>query len=246
MYGEVSKGEATPTRRPAPRTKAVPGPPEDPGGGASAAATKMNDSAPNKTVEERLAGVEAKTDLLRQDFNEFKNETRSGFSAVRADMRDMEVRLCKRQDEATATLRAEFKDTTDGLRKEFQDTTDGLRKEFQDTTDGLRKEFQDTTDGLRKEFQNTNENLHQMTLNLRKETHDTTVSLRQEIQDRTESLRKEIHDMTVSLTKEFQKTAERLSTGVAEVRGYVKGLYVAIVPLTIAVLGLMVHLALRG
>jgi len=151
----------------------------------------MNDSAPNKTVEERLAGVEAKTDLLRQDFNEFKNETRSGFSAVRADMRDMEVRLCKRQDEATATLRAEFKDTTDGLRKEFQNTT---------------------------------ERLHQT----------------------TESLRNEIHDTTVSLTREFQKTAERLSTGMAEVRGYVKGLYIAIVPLTIGVLGLMVHLALRG
>ena len=162
----------------------------------------MNDSAPNKTVEERLAGVEAKTDLLRQDLNEFKNETRSGFNAVRADMRDMEVRLCKRQDEATATLRAGLKNTTDGLRKEFQDTTDGLRKEFQ----------------------KTNESLHHT----------------------TESLRKEIRDTTLSLTKEFQKTAERLSTGMAEIRGYLKGLYVAIVPLTIAVLGLMAHLALRG
>lgn len=62
----------------------------------------------------------------------------------------------------------------------------------------------------------------------------------------TESLKKDIHDTTVSLTKEFQKTAERLGTGMVEVRGYLKGLYVAIVPLTIAVLGLMVHLALRG
>ena len=144
----------------------------------------MNDSAPNKTVEERLAGVETKTDLLRQDLSEFRNETRSGFRAVGADMRDLEVRLCKRQDEATATLRAELKDTTVGLREEFQDTTDGLRKEIRDTT--------------------------------------------------------------ISLTKEFQNTTEKLSTGMAELRGYVKGLYVAIVPLTIAVLGLMVHVALRG
>lgn len=173
----------------------------------------MNDSAPNKTVEERLAGVEAKTDLLREDLNEFKDETRSGFDAVRADMRDMEVRLCKRQDEATATLRAELKDTTDGLRKEFRDTTDDLRKEFH----------------------KTNENLHHTAESLRKEISDTSLRLKKEFQDTTDGLR-----------KEFQETAERLGTGIAEVRGYIKGLYVAIVPLTIAVLGLMAQLALRG
>lgn len=181
MYGEVSKGEATATSRHVPQTRAAASPPEGPGSRARAAATtKMTDSASNETVEERLARVETKTDLVRQDLNEFMRETRSGFSAVRADMREVEIRLCKRQDEATATLRAELKDATDGLRKEFQ---------------------------------NTNESLHHTTAPLRKEIHDT---------------------------------AEKLSTGMAEVRGYLKGLYVAIVPLTIAILGLVVHLTLRG
>ena len=166
----------------------------------------MTESARNETIEERLARVETKTDLVRQDLNEFMGETRSGFSAVRADMREMEVRLGKRQDEATATLRAELKDTTDGLRKEFQTTTDGLRKEFQTTTDSLRKEFHTTTDSLRKEIQAT-----------------------------TDSLGEEIRDATT-----------RMSAGMAEVRGYLKGLSFAVVPLTIAVLGLVVHLTLRG
>ncbi len=235
MYGEVSKREATRADRTVPQTKAATGPPEGPERRARAATSKMTDSAPNETIEERLARVETKTDLVRQDLNEFMGETRSGFGAVRADMREMEVRLCKRQDEATATLRAELKDATDGLRKEFHDTTDGLRKEFQNTTDGLRKEFQ-----------NTNENLHHTTVSLRKEIQDTTVSLRKEIHDATESVRKETQNATESLTKEFQRTAEKINTGMAEVRGYLKGLYVAIVPLTIAVLGLMVHLILRS
>ena len=224
MYGEVSKREATRADRTVPQTKAATGPPEGPERRARAATSKMTDSAPNETIEERLARVETKTDLVRQDLNEFMGETRSGFGAVRADMREMEVRLCKRQDEATATLRAELKDATDGLRKEFHDTTDGLRKEFQ----------------------NTNENLHHTTVSLRKEIQDTTVSLRKEIHDATESVRKETQNATESLTKEFQRTAEKINTGMAEVRGYLKGLYVAIVPLTIAVLGLMVHLILRS
>ena len=218
MYGEVSKGEATATGGSVPRTKAAPGPSKGRGSRASVAATtKMTESARNETIEERLARVETKTDLVRQDLNEFMGETRSGFSAVRADMREMEVRLGKRQDEATATLRGELKDTTDGLRKEFQTTTDSLRKEFHTTTDSLRKEFHTTTDSLREELKTT------------------TDSLRKEIQATTDSLGEEIRDATT-----------RMSAGMAEVRGYLKGLSFAVVPLTIAVLGLVVHLTLRG
>ena len=177
----------------------------------------MTDSAPNETIEERLARVETKTDLVRQDLNEFMGETRSGFGAVQADMREMEVRLCKRQDEATATLRAELKDTTDGLRKEFQTTTDSLRNEFQTTTDSLRNEFQTTTDSLRNEFQTT-----------------------------TDSLRNDILDATKSLRNEILGTTQKISVGMADIRGYVKGVSLVIVPLAIAVLGLLVHLTLRG
>lgn len=98
----------------------------------------MTDSARNETIEERLARVETKTDLVRQDLSEFRDETRSGFSAVRADMREMEVRLCRRRDEPTAKPCVELKDTPNSLGNEFQNPTDDLSVSLAETRDYLK------------------------------------------------------------------------------------------------------------
>ena len=203
-----------------------------------AATAKMTDSARNEAIEERLARVETKTDLLRQDLGEFMVETRSGFQAVQTDMRAMEVRLCTRQDEATTTLRAEFKEATDDIRKELGDTRESLRKELGNTRESLRTEFRETTASLRTEFGDAMDGLQ-------KEARDAPDGLQKEFRSTTDGLQKEFRSTTDGLQTEFRNATDGLSVGLAEIRGYLRGLLIVIVPLSLAVLGLVVNL-MRG
>ena len=171
---EISEVESPATTGAVASTRSSEGDPGDTVRSTHADLADMTEPSGSGTIEERLVRVETKTDLLRKDLDEFKAETRSGFDAVRSDMRQMEVRLCTRQDEAVTELRSEFRDTTNSLREEIQGTADDLRKEIQGTADDLRKEIQGTADDLRKEIHGTADDL-------RKEIHGTADDLRKEI-----------------------------------------------------------------